>query len=310
MHLAIASARSGTERSGQDQGPPLNEPSSVLTMGRMANDKPLRTALVTGASAGIGRELVRQLVRDRGMIVLATARRLDRLESLAAELPAGKVLVEAGDLADADFRARLWARAEALPGGCDLLVNNAAFGHYADFADEDQAVIDRMVQVNIIALMDLTRRALIFMKARNFGQICQISSTLGFVGLPFSATYVSTKHAVNGLVKGLAFELRGTGVRVWAACPNRTVSEFHGVALDRPAEAHAIRGAHADPTDQVVRRIVRGLDSRRTFIRPSLSAWGVTTLAHWLPGPFDWFMARWAPGHFRQEMTRGRAPRA
>src|SRR5205814_7481727 len=86
---------------------------------------PLRNALVTGASAGLGRELVRQLVRDRGMTVLATARRLDRLDALAAELPPGRVVVVAGDLADADFRARLWAQAETLPGGLDLLVNNA-----------------------------------------------------------------------------------------------------------------------------------------------------------------------------------------
>jgi short-subunit dehydrogenase len=268
----------------------------------------LRTALVTGASAGIGRELVRQLVRDRGMIVLATARRLDRLESLAAELPEGKVHIEPGDLADADFRARLWERAEALPGGCGLLVNNAAFGHYADFADEDPAVIARMIEVNLVALMDLTRRALVSMRARDRGQVCQISSTLGFVGLPCSATYVATKHAVNGLVKSVAYELRGSGVRIWAACPNRTVSEFHGVALDRPGDAHAIRSAYADPTDVVVRRIVRGIDSRRTFVFPSLSARGVTSLSHWLPAPFDWVMGRWAPGHFRREMTRGRSP--
>src|SRR4051794_23984652 len=73
---------------------------------------PLRTAVVTGASAGIGREIVRQLVRDRGMAVLATARRLDRLEDLAAELPAGSVHVLGGALADPAFRARLWEHAE------------------------------------------------------------------------------------------------------------------------------------------------------------------------------------------------------
>src|SRR5215207_3684800 len=78
-----------------------------------------RHALVTGASSGLGRELVRQLVHDRGMTVLATARRLDRLEALAAELPEGRVVVVDGDLADPDFRARLWERAEALPGGID-----------------------------------------------------------------------------------------------------------------------------------------------------------------------------------------------
>src|SRR3954454_8078965 len=97
----------------------------------------LQNALVTGASAGLGRELVRQLVVDRGMTVLATARRSDRLESLAAELPEGRVIVVPGDLADPDFRRQLWESAERLPGGIDLLVNNAGVGHYAEFADQD-----------------------------------------------------------------------------------------------------------------------------------------------------------------------------
>ncbi|MFO0958293.1 MAG: SDR family NAD(P)-dependent oxidoreductase [Isosphaeraceae bacterium] len=267
----------------------------------------IRNALVTGASAGIGRELVRQLVLDRGCHILATARRLDRLEELARELPEGQVRVLAGDLADADFRATLWDHAEAMPGGCDLLINNAAFGHYAEFAEEDPATIDRMIAVNVMAVLDLTRRAIGPMKARGSGQVCQISSTLGFVGLPYSATYVATKHAINGLVKSLRDELQGTGVRVWAACPNRTASEFHGVALDRAGDAPSIRSAYADPTDRVARGILRGIDSRRTFIYPSFSAWLVPFVAWALPWPYEWFMGRWAPRHFREEMERGRS---
>jgi NAD(P)-dependent dehydrogenase (short-subunit alcohol dehydrogenase family) len=128
-----------------------------------------RHALVTGASAGLGRELVRQLVRDRGMMVLATARRLDRLDALAGELPEGRVLVEAGDLADPDFRDHLWRRAEALSGGLDLLVNNAGLGHYAEFADQDPAIVRRIVEVNLMALLDLTQKAIRHMKARGSG---------------------------------------------------------------------------------------------------------------------------------------------
>jgi short-subunit dehydrogenase len=267
---------------------------------------PMRTALVTGASAGLGREIARQLVRDRGMTVLATARRLDRLESLAAELPAGRVEVLAGDLTDADFRARLWERAEQLPGGCDLLVNNAGLGHYAPFAEQDPAAWRSIIEVNLIALMDLTARAARHMKARGGGQICEVSSVLGFVGLPYSAAYVASKHAVNGLVKSLDYELRGAGVRVWAACPNRTESEFHAVALgrgDRP-----VRSGYAEPTDRVARAILRGLDRRAVFWLPTASALAVVEAAAWLPGPFDWLMRRWAPGHFRREIERAGAP--
>jgi uncharacterized protein len=117
-------------------------------------------AVVTGASSGLGRELARQLVEECGMTVLATARRLDRLEALAAELPPGRLQVLAGDLADAGFRQRLWDRAEAMPGGVDLLVNNAGMGNYADFATQDPEAIRRIVELNVVALIDLNKDAL------------------------------------------------------------------------------------------------------------------------------------------------------
>ena len=192
---------------------------------------PLRTALVTGASSGIGRELVRQLVMDRGMTVLATARRIDRLESLAAQLPPGRVHVLAGDLADPAFRDALWQKAQTLPGGLDLLVNNAGLGNYSELEVQDALAIRQIIEINLIALIDLTQKAISDMKQRGSGQILQISSVLGFIGLRDSAVYVASKHAVNGLVKSLAVELSGTGIRVWAACPGRTESEFRQVAL-------------------------------------------------------------------------------
>lgn len=261
-----------------------------------------KNALVTGASSGLGRELVRQLVRDRGMTVMATARRRERLESLAAEFPEGSVLIEVGDLTDADFRSRLWERAESLPGGVDLLVNNAGLGRYAEFSEHDLESIRQIFEVNVIALMDLTRRAAASMKRRDSGQILEISSTLGFVGLPYSAAYVASKHAVNGLVKTLRYELQGSGVRIWAACPGRTESEFSEVALANP-EATGPR-PKGEPTERVVRAIVRGLDGRQVFLKPTLIAKAVVALAHWLPGPFEWGMCRWAPRYFRKEIER------
>jgi short-subunit dehydrogenase len=265
----------------------------------------LRHALVTGASSGLGRELVRQLVLDRGMTVLATARRLDRLESLAAELPEGRVVVVDGDLADPEFRARLWERAEALPGGVDLLVNNAGLGHYGDFAEQDPEEIRRVIEVNLMALMDLTQRAVRAMRGRGSGQVVQVSSVLGFVGLPYAAAYVASKHAVNGLVKSMRYELRGTGVRVWAACPGQTESEFYQTALGPGQFSGPIpRGAS---TERVVRAIVRGLDGRKAFLFPDFASWGAVFLAHWLPGPFDWAMARWAPRIFGRQIERARA---
>jgi short-subunit dehydrogenase len=264
----------------------------------------LKHALVTGASAGLGRELVRQLVRDRKMTVLATARRLDRIEALARELPEGRVLVEAGDLSDPDFRNHLWQRAETLPGGLDLLVNNAGLGHYAEFADEDPAIVRQIVEINLMALMDLTQKAIRTMKPRGSGQILQISSVLGEIGQPYDAVYVATKHAVNGLVRSVRYELRGTGVRVWAACPGRTESEFSQVAMG----SGTLKGPlpKGESTEKVVRGILRGLDRQAGFIYPTFLARAVTTLAHWLPGPFDWWMERWSPSYFQNEINRAR----
>lgn len=258
----------------------------------------LKNALVTGASSGLGYELARQLVGDRNMKILATARREDRLSALAAELPAGRIDVLAGDLTSASFRQQLWERAESLPGGLDLLVNNAGLGNYAEFVDQDPEVIREIIELNVMALFDLSQKAARSMKARGSGQILQISSVLGFIGIPASAVYVASKHAVNGLVKSLHYELRGTGVRVWAACPGRTQSEFRRVALgDRAALTKEL--PTGEPTAKIVRAIIRGIDGRSTFLFPSWRAWTAVTLAHWLPGPFDWLMSRYAPGSYQ-----------
>jgi len=258
----------------------------------------LRNALVTGASSGLGYELVRQLVRDRNMNVLATARREDRLLALAAEFPRGRIEVLPGDLTNSAFRQRLWERAECLPGGLDLLVNNAGVGNYAEFIDQDPEAIRQILELNVIALIDLSQKAARSMKARGAGQILQISSVLGFIGIPASAVYAASKHAVIGLVRSLRYELRGTGVRVWAACPGRTQSEFRRVALGKQA-AKIARLPTGEPTDRIVQAIIRGIDGRSAFLFPSWKAWAVVTLAHWLPAPFDWLMSHWAPGSYQ-----------
>ena len=131
-------------------------------------------------------------------------------------------------------------------------------------------------------------------------KIVEISSILGFLGIPYSSAYVASKHAVNGLVAALRYELRGSGVKVWAACPGRTASEFASVALGRSGGPG--RDSAGAPTAQVVRNILKGLDRDRRFVLPSLPAKVTVALAHWLPGPFDWFMARWGPRYFRGEI--------
>jgi short-subunit dehydrogenase len=272
----------------------------------LMSDPPRPTALVTGASSGLGRELARRLVLDRGYDVLATARRLDRLDELAAGLPPGRVKVLDGDLASPEFRERLWAWAlEQGGGGLDLLINNAGLGHYSALADEEPAIIGQIIEVNLVAVIDLTRRAVGHMAGRGGGQIVQISSVLGSIGMPYSATYVATKHAVDGLVRSLRYELAGTRVRVWAAQPGRTESEFHTRALGQgePVEG---RTPHAAPVDRVALGILRGLDRDVAFLAPTWTAWWPLLAARLFPKTFDRVMTRWAPGHFRREIDRAR----
>jgi uncharacterized protein len=261
--------------------------------------QPLRNALVTGASAGLGGELVRQLVRDRGMTVYATARRLDRLQELQSELPEGKVHVLDGDIADADFRSRLWEWAEGESGGIDLLINNAGVGHYADFGEQDFEQVRRIIEVNVLALFDLTQRAIRAMRARGFGEIVEVSSVLGTFGIPYSAVYVASKHAVDGLVKSVRYELRGSGVKLWALRPGRFASEFRQASLGGRGSDHAKAG---EPVEAIARGLVRALGGRRGFVTPTLKAALTVAIPHWLPGPFDAFMARWGPKQFAREV--------
>ena len=109
-------------------------------------------------------------------------------------------------------------------------------------------------------------------------------------------------------MKSLAYELAGTGVRVWAACPGRTESEFRQVALgDQPAPSG--KSSHGEPVERIVRAIVRGIDGRSTFLLPSWRAWAIVTLAHWLPGLFDAVMFRWTPSSYKDALAAARKAR-
>lgn len=242
--------------------------------------------VLTGASAGIGRELARVLTIERGATVLATARRVDRLEALQGELPEGRFHYLAGDLADANFRSALWNRALELPGGIDVLINNAGIGWYSEFDRESPDRIRRMIEVDLVALVDLTQKAIVHMKEQKHGKIIEISSILGFFGVPYSAVYTACKHAVNGLVKSLRRELRGSGVDVWCVCPGRTESEFHSAALGEP-ELREVRGRGAKARDVAV-AIANSIDRRHgAFVYPDFRSWFVTQAALWAPGAFN-----------------------
>jgi short-subunit dehydrogenase len=190
------------------------------------------TALVTGASSGLGLELAQLLAAD-GHDVVLVARRKAELETLAARLVAERgveahVLVE--DLADAAAPARLVAELGRRGLEIDVLVNNAGFGASGRFAELDLRRQLDMVQVNITALVHLTGLFVPGMLARRRGRILNLGSTAGFQPGPGMAVYYATKAFVNSFTEALAFELRGTGVTATVSCPGATATEFGAVA--------------------------------------------------------------------------------
>lgn len=190
------------------------------------------TALITGASSGLGAEYARLFAADRHDVVLV-ARRRERLEALAGELektPGLRAHVVAANLAAADGVTRVVDEVRRLGVDIDFLVNNAGLGATGGFAELDAARELEMLQVNITALVALTRAFLPAMLARKRGRILNIGSTAGFQPGPFMAVYYASKGFVNLFTEALSYELRDTGVTATVSCPGATATEFAGRA--------------------------------------------------------------------------------
>jgi hypothetical protein len=206
------------------------------------------SALITGASAGIGREFARQLAGRAGSLVLV-ARRRARLEELRDELvrrdPNLIVHIRDTDLSDEPAVIDLcdWLEREKI--AIDLLINNAGLGDMGPFATSEVQRVKEMLAVNITALTLLTRRLLPGMIARKRGAILNVSSTAGFLPIAGFAIYAATKAYVTSFSEAIRAELRGTGVTVTSLCPGPVPTEFMEVA-HRP-------GAKRDRSPEFVR---------------------------------------------------------
>ncbi|HLN57107.1 MAG TPA: SDR family oxidoreductase, partial [Thermoanaerobaculia bacterium] len=189
-------------------------------------------ALVTGASSGIGKELARLIAAD-GYDLVLVARRQERLEELARELSVAhgvSARVIAADLADPDSPKRIVEELEAERIAVDVLVNNAGFGIYGRLWNSDITRQLEIIQVNVVALTDLTGRLLPGMVSRKRGRIVNVASTAAFQPGPYQAVYYATKAYVLSFSEAIAEELKGTGVTVTALCPGPTTTEFQEAA--------------------------------------------------------------------------------
>lgn len=188
---------------------------------------PFTSALVTGASSGIGEAMVEVLGEAR-IPTVVVARRRDRLDELAERFATVEVLD--ADLTEPDGLAAVVARVGdgALP--IDLVVNNAGFGTSGNFHELDVDRLDREVQLNIAALTRLSHAALSAMIPRGRGYLLNVSSVASFQPAPKLAVYAATKAYVTSLTESLHEEVRGTGVHVTALCPGLTRTEFQSVS--------------------------------------------------------------------------------
>lgn len=243
------------------------------------------TALVTGASSGIGKELARLFARDGHGVVLV-ARRLDRLEELARDLASRHGIATwpiACDLASANGVDGLVSDLAARGLNIDFLVNNAGVGTTGAFAESDPAGEAAMAELNVTAVVRLTRALLPGMLARRQGHILNIGSTAGFQPGPYMATYYASKAFVNSFSEALAYELRGSGVSVTLCCPGPTHTEFGQVSGVAHSKLFQLKVATAESVAQRAYRallggrvlVVHGLLNRIgvALVRVSPRAW-------------------------------------
>ena len=227
-------------------------------------------ALITGASAGIGREFARQLARRARSLVLV-ARRRQRLEELRDELsnPNVSIHIRVVDLSDQNQIQQLVDSLERDKIDIDLLINNAGLGDLGPFSKSDPARVAQIIQVNVIALTLLTRKLLPPMIARGRGAILNVSSSAGFLPIAEFSVYAASKSYVNSFSEGLRGELRGTGVSVSTLCPGPVHTEFAQVA-QRPEEPPYLSGPEFVyvPVEQVAHDGLAAVEADRPLFIP------------------------------------------
>jgi uncharacterized protein len=226
------------------------------------------TALVTGASSGIGAAIARRLAARKCDLVV-TARRVDRLNALAAEVGGAhgvscRVVPE--DLSDPKGPARLYQRVMEGGASIDILVNDAGFGSYQAFLDTPWQRHAQMLQVNLTSLSELTHRFLPHLLERpHRTHVLNLGSLGAWVAMPYFATYDASKAYVVSFSTALAAELARTNVRVTCLCPGNTATEFQAIAGQHPSR---VAQATSMTADRVAAIGIKGMLRGRRIVVP------------------------------------------
>ncbi len=229
-----------------------------------------RTALITGASSGIGEAFAHELGK-RGMNVILVARSTERLRALADQLSQRHgVRTEplTADLSREGGAPAVWEAVREKDLQVDLLVNNAGFGSYGSFTASDPREQHEQFMVNVGAVVDLTRAFLPGMLAKGEGAVVNVASTMAFQPGPYMAVYGASKAFVLSFSEALWAEYRKQGVRVLAFCPGPVATGFWDAQGDDPRFASTL--VSLDDAERVVRVALKALERGRPYVVPGL----------------------------------------
>lgn len=248
-----------------------------------------KTALITGASYGIGAAFAQRLAAAGATLIL-TARSAERLQALATQLGTqygAEVHVVCADLAATTGARAIFDETERRKLTVDLLINNAGFGALGEFASLSLPRQLEMIQVNISSLVELTHLYLQAMKVRRSGAVLNVASTASFQAVPYFAVYAATKAFVLSFSEALAEECLPFGVRVMALCPGSTATNFQEVAGSQrinsprfPQTAEQVADAGLDALAQGRAAVISGtLNKVQTQLQRALPRRVITKLA-------------------------------
>lgn len=234
----------------------------------MNTSPPSQTALITGASGGIGYELTKLFASDRYNLVLV-ARSESKLKQIASELTKQfgiVVTIITKDLASPTSPTEIWQELQTEAITIDVLVNNAGFATYGSFAETELQPELNMMQLNMVTLTHLTKLFLPGMLARQAGKILNVASTAAFQPGPLMAVYYATKAYVLSFSEAITNELQGTGVSVTALCPGATASGFQARA--NMEDSKLVKNKQIMAADQVAAIGYRGLMNNQAVVIP------------------------------------------
>jgi len=267
-----------------------------------------RTAIVTGASAGIGSHIARALANEQVNVVLA-ARSTEKLETLAKELASadGRAIAVPTDVTRVADLQELVARAAAEFGSIDVLVNNAGIETFSHYHELDIADIQQTIEVNVTSALVLTRLVLPHMLAARLGHIVNISSTAGKVGPPFGAAYAASKAALIAFTRSLRSEYRSQGVSASVICPGFTHDGgmYERIKSEVGRETPWLVGSTS--TKAVTKAVLRAIkrDKPELIVNdPPLRP--LTILMEMIPSLGEWIAAKASTPYLRSLASRRR----